>query len=56
MAILDAAAYGAVMSSTYNARPLAPIAMVDGERWATIRARQSVAALWEGEEIPDFVP
>lgn len=55
VAILDAGAYSAVMSSTYNARPLAPIAMVDGERWAVIRPRQPVAALWDGEHIPDFV-
>ncbi len=54
VAILDTGAYGAVMSSTYNARPLAPIAMVDGERWATIRERQTHAAMWAGEIIPDF--
>ncbi len=55
VAILDAGAYGAVMSSTYNARRLAPIAMVDGARWTTIRGRQEPAALWAGETIPDFV-
>jgi diaminopimelate decarboxylase len=55
VAILDAGAYGAVMSSTYNARPLPPIAMVDGDRWATIRDRQPIAALWNGERIPDFI-
>ena len=55
VAILDAGAYGAVMSSTYNARALAPIAMVDGARWAVIRDRQPVASLWDGEIIPDFV-
>ncbi len=55
VAILDAGAYGAVMSSTYNARPLAPIAMVGGGRWATIRERQSHAAMWAGETIPDFL-
>ncbi len=54
VAILDAGAYGAVMSSTYNARPLAPIALVDGAHWATIRARQPIEALWAGESIPDF--
>ncbi len=54
VAILDAGAYGAVMSSTYNARPLAAIAMVDNGRWATIRARQPVEALWSAETIPDF--
>ncbi len=55
VAILEAGAYGAVMSSTYNARALAPIAMVDGARWAMIRGRQPVASLWDGEIIPDFV-
>ena len=54
VAILDTGAYGAVMSSTYNARPLAAIAMVDNGRWATIRARQPVEALWSAETIPDF--
>jgi diaminopimelate decarboxylase len=52
VAILDAGAYGAVMSSTYNARPLAPIAMVDGSRWSVIRDRQSHDDLWSGERIP----
>ncbi len=54
VAILDAGAYGAVMSSTYNARPAAPIAMVDGDRWTEIRPRQSHASLWEHEKMPDF--
>jgi diaminopimelate decarboxylase len=55
VAILDAGAYGSVMSSTYNARPLPPIALVDGDRWAVIRDRQLLAAMWEGERIPDFL-
>ena len=55
LAILDAGAYGSVMSSTYNARPLAAQALVDGERWATIRARQPVEALWDGEIVPDWL-
>ena len=54
VALLDAGAYGAVMSTTYNARPLAPIAMVDGDRWAVIRDRQLHADLWAGERVPDF--
>ena len=54
VAILDAGAYGAVMSSAYNARPAAPIALVDGDRWTTIRARQSYEALWANEIVPDF--
>jgi diaminopimelate decarboxylase len=55
VALLDAGAYGAVMSSTYNARPLAPIVMVDGDRWAVIRDRQLHADLWAGERLADFM-
>ena len=54
VAILDAGAYGSVMSSTYNARPLAPEVLVDGARWGVIRERQPIAALWADERIPDF--
>ena len=55
VAILDTGAYGSVMSSTYNSRPLAPQVMVDGDRWSVIRPRQSVEALWSGETVPDWV-
>ena len=55
VAILDAGAYGAVMSSTYNARPAAAIVMVDGDQWAVIRDRQTHAELWAGERIPAFL-
>ena len=54
LAILDAGAYGSVMSSTYNSRPLAAQVMVDGSRWSVIRARQPVEALWYGETAPDW--
>jgi diaminopimelate decarboxylase len=55
LAFLDAGAYGAVMSSGYNARLLAPIAMVDGAAWAVIRARQEPDDLWRGERVPEFL-
>jgi diaminopimelate decarboxylase len=55
VAILDAGAYGAVMSSTYNARPQPAIAMVDGDRWTVIRKRQTYEDLWAGESVPDFL-
>jgi len=55
VAILDTGAYGSVMSSTYNARPLAAQVMVDGARWSVIRARQSHEALWAGESVPDWL-
>jgi len=56
VAILDTGAYGAVMSSTYNARPLAAQALVDGARWTTIRARQPIDALWRDETVPAWIP
>jgi diaminopimelate decarboxylase len=52
VAILDAGAYGAVMSSTYNARPLAAEVWVDNGRWSVIRDRQPIEALWERERLP----
>ncbi len=55
LAILDAGAYGSVMSSTYNARPLAAEVLVDGDRWSVIRARQPMEALWAGETVPDWL-
>lgn len=55
VAILDAGAYGSVMSSTYNARPLAAQVLVDGDRWTTIRERQPEQALWAGERVPEWI-
>ena len=55
VAILDAGAYGSVMSSTYNARPLAAQVLIDGDRWTTIRARQSPEAMWAGETVPAWI-
>ncbi|HBK09443.1 MAG TPA: diaminopimelate decarboxylase [Acetobacteraceae bacterium] len=52
VAILDAGAYGAVMSSTYNARPLAAEVWVDQCRWSTIRDRQSIEEQWARERLP----
>jgi diaminopimelate decarboxylase len=56
VAILDAGAYGAVMSSTYNARPLAAQVLIDKERWTVIRDRQDHAALWAAERVPGRAP
>ena len=55
VAILDAGAYGAAMSSTYNARPLAAEVLVDGDRFDVIRPRQDEAALWAGERVPEWL-
>jgi diaminopimelate decarboxylase len=55
VAILDAGAYGAAMSSTYNARPLAAEVLVEGDRFEVIRPRQDAAALWAAERVPDWL-
>ena len=52
VAILDTGAYGAVMSSTYNARPMAAEVWVDDARWSIIRDRQPIEALWAQERLP----
>jgi diaminopimelate decarboxylase len=52
VAILDAGAYGAVMSSTYNARPRAAAVLVDRGHARLITARQGLQALFEGETVP----
>jgi diaminopimelate decarboxylase len=53
VAILDVGAYGAVMSSSYNARPAAAQVMVDAGSAVLIRPRQSMEDLWHGELVPD---
>ena len=40
LAVMSAGAYGAVMASTYNSRPLVPEVLVDGDRWHVIRPRR----------------
>ena len=59
VAILDAGAYGAVMSSTYNARPLAAEAMLDPaagpQGFSVIRQRQTLSELWAREIVPDWL-
>ena len=52
--VISIAQDGAVMSSTYNTRPLLPIVMVDGDQWAVVRDRQLHEELWAGERIPGF--
>jgi diaminopimelate decarboxylase len=52
--IRDAGAYGFVMSSTYNGRPLVAELMVDGSRVELVRRRQTVEETWAGERIPDW--
>jgi diaminopimelate decarboxylase len=50
VAILDTGAYGSVMASTYNRRPLPPEVLVDGDSWRVIRRRQTIDDLLALEE------
>ncbi len=51
LALLSAGAYGFVMASNYNARPLAAEVLVNGKRAAIARERQPVKEIWSGEKV-----
>lgn len=51
LAIRSAGAYGFTMSSNYNSRPRAAEVMVDGEKVHLVRARETVASLFTGEQL-----
>ena len=51
LAVRAVGAYGFCMSSHYNSRPRAAEVMVDGERWAIIRARETMDDLMRGETV-----
>jgi diaminopimelate decarboxylase len=50
VAIRTTGAYGASMASTYNSRPLAAEVLVDGDRYAVVRRRQSFDEMIAGEQ------
>ena len=51
IALLSAGAYGSVMGSNYNARPLPTEVLVNGKKFAAVRERQAVAKIWADEKI-----
>ena len=55
LALLSAGAYGFVMASNYNTRPLAAEVLVHGQKSALVRTRQPVAKAWEGEHLPAWL-
>ncbi|MAH84788.1 MAG: diaminopimelate decarboxylase [Rhodospirillaceae bacterium TMED8] len=55
LAIRSAGAYGAVMSSTYNTRPLIPEVLVEGDEYAVIRRRFEVADMLALERLPPWL-
>jgi len=50
VAVMDVGAYGAVMASNYNRRPLPAEVMVDGDAWRVVRRRQRIDDLLALEE------
>lgn len=50
-----AGAYGATMSSTYNARALVPEVLVDGDRYAVVRRRFGVEDQIALESVPEWL-
>jgi diaminopimelate decarboxylase len=54
LAIMSAGAYGFVMASNYNSRPLPAEVLVRGDKFALVRKRQSVEDLVTGEVNAGF--
>jgi len=50
-----AGAYGAVMSSEYNTRPLVPEVLVDGPRHAVVRPRPTYAEMLARDQVPEWL-
>ncbi len=55
VAFRSAGAYGAVMASEYNARPLVPEVLVQGDHFAVIRARPSFDEMLGRDTIPEWL-
>lgn len=55
VAFRSAGAYGAVMASEYNARPLIPEVLVQGDQFAVIRARPTFDELINRDTIPEWL-
>jgi diaminopimelate decarboxylase len=55
LALLSAGAYGFVMASNYNTRPLAAEILVNGKQSAIVRERQPVEEIWAAEKIAPWL-
>ncbi|MFO1079492.1 MAG: diaminopimelate decarboxylase [Reyranellaceae bacterium] len=53
--VRSAGAYGAVMASMYNSRPLVPEVMVDGTRFAVTRPRPTIEEMLSAERFPPWM-
>ena len=55
IAFRSAGAYGAVMASEYNARPLIPEVLVEGDQFAVIRRRPTFDEMLNRDTIPSWL-
>ena len=55
VAFRSAGAYGAVMASEYNSRPLAPEVLVHGDQLDVVRARPSFEEMLSRDTIPGWI-
>lgn len=55
VAFRSAGAYGAVMASEYNTRPLVPEVLVDGARFATVRPRPTLSEMLGRDRLPAWL-
>ncbi len=55
IAFRSAGAYGAVMSSEYNTRPLIPEVLVNGDQFAVIRPRPTFDEMINRDTIPEWL-
>jgi diaminopimelate decarboxylase len=55
VAFRSAGAYGAVMASEYNTRPLVPEVLVNGQEFAVIRARPTFDEMINRDTIPEWL-
>ncbi|WP_309663562.1 diaminopimelate decarboxylase [Tabrizicola sp.] len=55
VAFRSAGAYGAVMASEYNTRPLIPEVLVKGDHFAVIRARPSFDEILNRDTLPEWL-
>ena len=55
VAFRSAGAYGAVMASEYNSRPLIPEVLVSGDQFAVIRARPTYEEMINRDSIPEWL-
>lgn len=55
IAFRSAGAYGAVMASEYNSRPLVPEVLVQGDHFAVIRARPTFEEMLARDSIPEWL-